>query len=122
MSGDHTSIASAEGYDAPGGGAQPGAAPAERDTPQRLRPSRWRPRPFAIVVLLVGLVVTAALTVPAELTYRHNERRLLNLQTRLTPPYSAPRRNRPRRSWPASSASPRSRQIPLGRSTTPSAP
>jgi hypothetical protein len=84
MSGDHTSIASAEGYDAPGGGAQPGAAPAERDTPQRLRPSRWRPRPFAIVVLLVGLVVTAALTVPAELTYRHNERRLLNLQTRLT--------------------------------------
>ncbi len=36
----------------------------------------------AIVALLVGLLVTAALAVTAEMLYRHNERRLLNLRDR----------------------------------------
>jgi len=38
----------------------------------------------AILALLLGFAVTAALTVPAELAFRHNERRLLGLQTSLT--------------------------------------
>ncbi len=48
------------------------------------RPPGWRSLRFPVAVFALGLIVTAALTVPAEVSYRHNERRLLNLQTNLT--------------------------------------
>jgi len=47
-------------------------------------PPRWRTYRVPLAVLLLGLAVTAALTAPAEVSYRHNERRLLKLQTNLT--------------------------------------
>lgn len=43
-----------------------------------------RPSGVAIGVFLIGLAVTLALFVPAELSYRHNERRLLRLETDIT--------------------------------------
>jgi serine phosphatase RsbU (regulator of sigma subunit) len=45
------------------------------------RSRRWR---VGSAVLLLGLAVTALMAVPAEVGYRHNERRLLRLQTGLT--------------------------------------
>lgn len=45
---------------------------------------RWRPKALAVVVLVVGLAATAGGTVASEIGYRHNEHRLLTLQTGLT--------------------------------------
>jgi serine phosphatase RsbU (regulator of sigma subunit) len=44
----------------------------------------WRALWPAGVALLLGLLITAGLTVASELSYRHNEQRLTALQTRLT--------------------------------------
>ncbi len=44
----------------------------------------WRRYWQAGTVLLLGLLITAGLTVTSALSYRHNEQRLTSLQTRLT--------------------------------------
>ena len=46
--------------------------------------NRLNLRQICLVVLVVGLVVTGALTVSSRLSYLHNEQRLSNLQTSLT--------------------------------------
>ncbi len=38
----------------------------------------------SLLVVIVGLVVTAALSVGAEVSYTHNQKRLTSLQTSLT--------------------------------------
>jgi serine phosphatase RsbU (regulator of sigma subunit) len=43
-----------------------------------------RPRRLSAAVLVIGLVVTGALTATSQLSYLHNEQRLDNLQTNLT--------------------------------------
>lgn len=44
---------------------------------------RW-PHRLSTVIFLVGLLITAALTVASQVSYRHNEQRLTALQTKLT--------------------------------------
>lgn len=44
----------------------------------------WRRHWQAATVLLLGLLITASLTVTSALSYGHNEQRLTSLQTRLT--------------------------------------
>jgi serine phosphatase RsbU (regulator of sigma subunit) len=62
----------------PQGQVPPGGVPPDG------RRLRWGAHPLVMTVLVAGLVLTAALTVSAELTYRHNEQRIATLQVQLT--------------------------------------
>jgi serine phosphatase RsbU (regulator of sigma subunit) len=52
--------------------------------PRSAAPKRPSVRGLSVAVLVVGLVVTGALTASSRLSYLHNEQRLSNLQTSLT--------------------------------------
>jgi serine phosphatase RsbU (regulator of sigma subunit) len=47
-----------------------------------LEAERWRPSKLALIVLLVGAIVTAGLTIAASSVYDHNEDRLIDLRVR----------------------------------------
>jgi serine phosphatase RsbU (regulator of sigma subunit) len=79
----HEGVTSEDGRT--GAGQREAAIPVQTAPPSpRTRAQRAGPRRVGALVLLVGLTVTALLTIPAEISYRHNERRLLRLQTGLT--------------------------------------
>lgn len=73
-----------------GGGESPQAGPEARTASRSaatggsdtLGNDPWRPSGAAVVALVIGLLVTAALVVTSLELYRHNERRLLNLRVR----------------------------------------
>jgi serine phosphatase RsbU (regulator of sigma subunit) len=66
------------------GGLEPGevASTADGDDEGERARSPWRPARVALMVLIVGLAVTAALAVVAQALYDHNEDRLLRLRVR----------------------------------------
>lgn len=63
-------------------GLEPAAALPEDAPPGVSSQTRWRPARVALVVLFVGLAVTAALAVVAQALYDRNESRLLRLRVR----------------------------------------
>ena len=70
--------------EADAGGLEPGERSLARagDGAAERAPSPWRPARVALVVLIVGLAVTAALAVVAQALYDRNEDRLLRLRVR----------------------------------------
>jgi serine phosphatase RsbU (regulator of sigma subunit) len=67
-------------------GGNEAAEPSPASVSDGVAPARvasaWRPSRVALVVLIVGLVVTAALAVAAQVIYDRNEDRLLRLRVR----------------------------------------